>query len=397
MFRFCCKQHLDMYRMQSHDAEECNRCRERGIVARENGFYSFPFSWYPKDTLFQSSCAFYKNLGIHGKSPYMTDCECLSLHHAYDHVPIFKKGFASQSLTTESLKEQLSSWWGQKGNALFLGCQPLQDIEEVYDWKTYFEHKEKAVDASQNVDTKLALLCHIPLTIFWCVKRFLRNCEFSNTPTPKELKIIIAGPEKEYTQWPVLLELFNLLDGFDFDIMMIGPNLPTSANEKTVSIVAATGKTMKLSFKVAELVDRHSVLLMNYDIVCALNAGLGAYPRWMETISNTKLFMGMKRNLRMFFFTDYVDESIEVARKNLYMLFGEKCIPEYKGGFRFLEHQDIQHVPNWRICADYVENHVRISKSLMNPFRKPLTCIENSAHLLPYAPNGFGCFIEVRE
>jgi hypothetical protein len=400
MFRFCCKQHLDMYIMQSHTKEECSRCREHGIDARENGFYTFPFEWYPQET-FTSRCDFYKHLRLHGTSPYTTDCECISLPHVYTQVPILKKAFAGQShvklSSIDSIQKDLSSWWGEAGNALILECDRLHqdDIETVYNWETYVEHKRKSVTSGVQVDTRLAMLLDIPLTLFWSIKRFLRNCDITGSPKPKELKIILAGPEREHNQWPMLLELCNLLDGFDFDITMVGPQLPSSMHDTSIEIPVPTGRNMKISFQSAELVGRHAVLLMNCDIVCALNAGLGAYPNWMETISNAKLFMGMQKRLRMFFFTDYVDESIQIARKNLYMLFGQSCLPGFKG-MNFLNHQDIQHVPNWRICAQNVEDTVRITESLINPFRKPLACLTNPSHLLPYAPNGFGCYIEVR-
>lgn len=403
MFQFCCKDHRDVYVMQRHDSEECHRCRERGMVAQENGFFVFPFDWYPKQgSLFDSKCAFFTKLGIHGKKPFDTDCDCISLPRVYGEVPILKKEFSKQShvaLSEDTVKDGLTTWWGKEGQRLILECDCLDDVEDVYDWESYFDYKRKAL-GSDAVDaagsTMLAMVLDIPLTIFWCIKRYLRNISGTPQSENKEIRIIIAGPEKEHNQWPMLLELFNLVDGYDFDINMVGPELPGSMDGKTVEITKSSSrKRMKISFKRAELIGRDAIHLMNCDIVCALNAGLGAYPNWMETISNVKLFMGAQQGVKMFFFSDYVDESIEIGRKNLYLLFGPRCIPEYRT-VPFMSHQDIQHVPNWRECAHYVEEHVRISQSLMNPFRKPLTCIEHPSHSMPYAPNGFGCFIELR-
>lgn len=405
LFRFCCQEHIDRYTMyHGHGLKECNRCRERAINAEDSGFFSFPFDWYPDNqTRFASRCAFFETIGIHLKDPFSTDCDCISLPKVSRQVPILKSAFAEQSclqLSSDELKKRLLPWWGDEGNTLIMECDCLKDIDEVYNWESYFGYKRRAL-GSERVDagagTKLAMILDIPLTIFWCIKRFLLNCNFSDNENPKTLRLIIAGPEKEHNQWPMLLELFNLLPGFEFEINMIGPELPSSMDGKTVEIVGHTQKKMKLFFKSAVLVDQDSFYMEESHIVCALNAGLAAYPQWIKTISHVKAFMGMQKSLKIFFFSDYVEESIEIARKNLFTLFGGQCLPEYKkSSLQFLCHQDLHHIPGWDRLARYLEEHVKISQLLINPFRKPLTCVDQLVHLMPYAPNGFGCFIEVR-
>lgn len=396
-FHFCSKLHQMQYSMQ-HDAEQCSRIKQFLTVAEEDGFYSLPFSWMPKQT-FRSRCDHLKSLGVHLVNPYKMECSACAPKNG--NVPVFSDmrstGTQSSEISTYDLKPILKDWWGDDGNKFILDCQSIENCDDIVNWETYLEYKANVADESIVSATKLPLILDNTMSIFWAIKRLLRNSERNKIPVGETVKVVLAGAEKEIQdQWPVLLELFNVLPNKNFEFLVAGPELPSWMHMMTLDIKSSrTSRTMKLSL-LCDFLNRppQMMALAQYHLVCALNAGLGAYPAWMDTLSIIKGFMGYVHSPQMFFFTDYIQESIEIGRKNIYMLFGTP--EEYNGKLQFLGYGDIQHHPDWRNHAQYLKEHVRVSGILMNPFRKANTCVKMQSHDMPYASNGFGCFIELR-
>ena len=407
---FCSKSHQQEYVDQGgHSREDCSRLREFRSSALEDGFYASLaplFSWCLTDNLYSSPCDMLEKIGVHRKDPFRMECPCgVGSASAFCLTgPLLKGWFGRNAsdrrervdVTTDSIRPQLDSWWGTEGSVCVLDGSPVEVYESIVDWQSYMEYKCIGTGTTQQ---KLMVLMDIPLTIFWAIKRFLRNNSATSTGV---IKLVLAGCEKELDQWPLLLELFNLLPGYSFEVTMAGPELPSWMDQRCINITSsATAKELKIMCRSTTLTDPSSIHLMaESHIICALNAGIGAYPSWMDTVCQIKALMATRHSPKMFFFTDYVQESIEVARKNLYMLFGKTCIPEYDGKLPFLGMGDIAMAcggspQKIKECSEFLSNHVKATAVLMNPFRKPAS-VAMPSHGMPYASNGFGCSLEIR-
>lgn len=408
---FCSTGHRQGYIDQGgHSKEDCCRLREFRSSALEDGFYASLvdlFSWCLAENLYSSPCDMLEKVGIHRKDPFRMECPC-GLGSASTFCgsgPMLKKDWFGYNVserrervdaTTESLRPQLDAWWGTEGSECILDGPPVETYESIVDWESYMEYKN--IKQGTAVE-KLMVLMDIPLTLFWVIKRYIRN---NSSARVDVIKIVLAGCEKEMDQWPLLLELFNLIPGYSFDIAMVGPELPSWMDQRRINITSSTtSKKLTITCRSTTLTDPPSIQLMaESHIICALNAGIGAYPSWMDTVCQIKSLMATRHIPKMFFFTDYVQESIEVARKNMYMLFGKTCIPDYDGKLPFLGMDDIAmacggHSQKTKECSDYLTKHVRATAVLMNPFRKPAS-ITMPSHAMPYASNGFGCSLEIR-
>ncbi|KAI8103809.1 hypothetical protein M9435_006336 [Picochlorum sp. BPE23] len=405
---FCSKSHQQRYIDQGgHSREDCIRLREFRSSALEDGFYTSLaplFSWCVTDNLYSSPCDMLEKIGVHRKDPFRMECSCGVGNASAFCVsgPLVQGWFGRHvserrkhvDVTTDSIRPQLDAWWGTEGSSCVLDGSPVEVYDSIVDWQSYLEYKRRRTRTAEQ--EKLMVLMDIPLTIFWAIKRFLRNN--NSSARTHVIQLVLAGCEKELDQWPLLLELFNLLPGYSFDITMAGPELPSWMDQKCINITSSTtSKELKITCRSTTV----SIQLMaESHIVCALNAGIGAYPSWMDTVCHIKSLMATRHSPSMFFFTDYVQESIEVARKNLYMLFGKTCIPEYDGKLPFLGMGDIAmacggHPQKTKECSEFLYTHVKATAVLMNPFRKPAN-VTMPSHGMPYASNGFGCSLEIR-
>ena len=198
----------------------------------------------------------------------------------------------------------------------------------------------------------------------------------------------------------MFLELGALIPHTDIIIHMIGPELPSWMNGKSIVVQSPvadssqTGSMMKLHFHHGTLEENLMNLgmveesnSMQPDILVGLNAGLGAYPQWMDALGLMRFFMQHKGKPQIMLFTDYMEESLQISRKNLYILFGPL--------------RNCSDIPAGLPCMGYnplmekdISSRVHLSECWVNPFRKP-TRVKSAMHRVPYSPNGFGCFIEL--
>lgn len=213
---------------------------------------------------------------------------------------------------------------------------------------------------------------------------------------------VVAGAEKEADLWPVFLELGALIPHTDIIIHMIGPELPSWLDGKSVVVqspVASTdpnqtGSVTKLQFHHGTLEDNLMSLgmveesnSMQPDILVGLNAGLGAYPQWMDALGLMRFFMQHKGKPQVMLFTDYMEESLQISRKNLYILFGPlRDCPDIPEGLACIGYNPLMEID--------ISSRIQLSECWVNPFRKP-TKVKSAMHRVPYCPNGFGCFIQL--
>lgn len=216
-----------------------------------------------------------------------------------------------------------------------------------------------------------------------------------------EFEFVAVGAEKEADLWPVFLELGALIPHTDIIIHMIGPELPSWMSGKSIVVQSPvldsssqTGSMMKLHFHHGTLEENLMNLgmveesdSMQPHILVGLNAGLGAYPQWMDALGLMRFFMQHKGKPQVMLFTDYMEESLQISRKNLYILFGPL--------------RNCSDIPAGLPCMGYnplmekdISSRVHLSECWVNPFRKP-TRVKSAMHRVPHSPNGFGCFIEL--
>lgn len=378
---FCCEEHMKM----SHDQVTCTRMKgqkERGEVIHEK--LKADLTWYSDD-----DCTRLENVGVHEKMGTMWCDRCLcGLMPSVVSGRVLKDLWTRNKgeVTRETLREKLDSWYGIEGLADILLLDSLQSREEalgIRSWTSYYV--ARGVDGN----IPIAILMDMPMTVFWGVQRLVEKR--GGDSKDEDIKIYIVGVEGEFQIWPLFLELGSLMPDVHFEIHMIGPELPSWCHGKQVKVQSAGGGAVILIFAVGLLqenfgsmlrINGHSAKEHIPDIFVGLNAGLGAYPSWMDALQTMRLAMQQNRKPQIFLFTDYLEEAVEIGRKHLYSLFGP------------LNNPDLDGIP----CVGYfqerdISSKILLSETLENPFKSPVQ-LTTPSHTVQLFPNGFGCFVD---
>lgn len=380
--RYCSIAHLKIDRSQGHGPEDCKRMQ--GYMQAQ-GLNTMPFPWHPEAPQ-TSRCALLKELGLHNKGPWGLECHChVGVPYGVK-APLLKQLWQSTrhaTITREQLATQLENWWAvpEAKELLTTGVSPEQGDFLPQTWEEYCEKRPLPLSSP------LPLLLDAPLTILWAVNRLRAR---KGGQLPSRLVIFCVGAEKEVDQWPVLLELGALLPSTNIVLHVIGPEVPRWADNRSITVPhpapAVGSHSLRLHFHQLHLQDaihkRLSAPIDYPDIICGLNAGLAAYPTWMTGLLAVRFLMQIASKPEVCLFTDYIAESMYLARRNMHMLFGPLK------GSEFTDQ-----------CCGYagevdLSKRITVSKEEINPFRKPRWVLQSS-HMMPFCHNGFAVWVEL--
>lgn len=395
---FCNVQHMKYYRSTQHSETDCSRMR-RHMSRHAKWQDDTPFPWFPKQARVDR-CTLLKELKIHGKSAWKRECRCLEGVQFGSRAPYLSElleGKSSASVSRLQLGDMLQDWWGNPSVAdLFqsLMNNPLAsdyDLRGIMDWKTYCDARQLPLVSP------LPLLLDAPLTVFWAIQKYMTDMKDTATTLPDTMRILLMGPEKEMDQWPLFAELGSLLPNTALQIDMVGPEVPSRLDGKAVTIChtshACTKGYVKMTFFKGTFQENMRRLtdldVSPPQILIGQNAGLGAYPSWMPDLHCVRQFMMHKNAPKVMLFTDYIEESTEISRRNLFILFGPitKGCPDLQQsqkdfvGYQLPFEQDIS-------------SRISLTSTLLNPFRKPIN-EKNTSLESPMAPNAFGVFLSL--
>ena len=380
--RYCSRAHLKIDRNQGHTPADCRRFKEH---MQTQGLNTMPFPWHPQAPQ-PSRCTLLKELGLHQQGPWALECFCHSGTAYGIKAPLLKKLFHSTrnaTITREELAPQLEEWFGvpEAKELLTTSISSKHGDFLPQNWEEYCEKRPLSLASP------LPLLLDAPLTILWAIDRLKKK---RKGVLPSRLVIYCVGAEKEVDQWPLLLELGALLPTTDLIVHVIGPEVPCWADNRSITVAnpppAGLNHSTKLHFHqldVSEAIgERLSAPENHPDILVGLNAGLGAYPTWMSGLLAVRFMMQLSSKPEICLFTDYIAESVYLARRNLNMLFG----PLQGCGFT-------------DSCAGYdgerdISKRIKMSNTEINPFRKP-RWVTHGGHMMPFAPNGFAVWLDV--
>lgn len=258
-------------------------------------------------------------------------------------------------------------------------------------WASYFEQRPLPPTSL------LPMLLDTPLSLLWAVQRLQQ--QRGQDAAPEQLTIHLVGAEKELDQWPVLLELGALLPSTTIDLHLVGPEMPDWADGRSVSVPspppAAAGDSEGGSSGGSSRDSSSSINIHFHsgmygelaapsagsvgsssepgsigsapDLVVAPNAGLGAYMSWIPALMHIADGMaGPAGKPELFLFTDYIEESVHIGRKNVGSVLGRGA----RLGGALAQSERIE----------------------LNPFRKP--CLQRKkCDALPHFANGFASWL----
>lgn len=384
---YCSTAHLKAHRRSGHAPVDCRRFAAH--LTSVPGLNAHPlFPWHPTAPQ-PSLCTLLEGLGVHRCGAWVRECHCrVGTPYGVD-APLLKELWASTraaTITRTYLAARLADWWGVPGGGELLTTPAAAAAAAgPTDWASYC--RIRPLDPS----SPLPVLLDAPLTAFWAVQRLRAR---AGGALPARLTVALVGAEKEVDQWPVLLELGALLPGTDVTVEIIGPEVPCWADGRAVTVPPADGATgaLVLSFhqgyfdQVVEnrLAPRGSVP----DVVVGLNAGLGAYQTWLPSLAALKRWWsGGRAAPRVCLFTDYIAESVDIARRNLGALMGPG------GGGLAAAAAAAGDAAFAAAIAPDMSGAVRISDAEVNPFRKP-RWVAQATHRMPDCPNSFALWVE---
>lgn len=391
---YCSRQHLkiDRDQHQGHSTETCRRMKS-SMAASTTLYSNIPFTWYPKQGL-PSRCTLLKELGVHRKGAWVKECHCTQGKAFGLAAPLLRSLWKNTSrgidvqLDRATLLQGLDdySWWAgaaAEGKQLLTtslsttscssssgsidaasGIGAGEPEINIDSWESYCIHRQVPLTSP------LPILLDMPLTVYWAVQKLKKQRGGS---LPRKITICIAGPEKEVDQWPVFLEIGALLPENDIILHFVGPEIPSWADNCSVTVphVGSSCHTKMhfhahvLNYVLHARLEHSSIP----NIIVGLNAGLGAYQTWLTSLGFAMQLMQTKGMPELMLFTDYISESIWIAKQNCNMMLGHINRGTGRG--------------------------VTLSESEINPFRKPVW-IKQAGHSMPYCPNGFGFWIECK-
>ena len=359
----------------------------------------------------------------------------------------------SATITREALASQLKDWWGVSvegvSELLTSSVQSAEGAPVINDWMSYCqqrpllstpfnlchqhkgenegeeeeeeeeeEEKRKGPSSEEEVffeeqqlpkkkkkksvgvpaaalSSPLPILLDAPLTIYHAVNRF--RARSKDGQLPPRLVICVPGVEKEIDQWPFLLELGALLPSTDIVVQLVGVEVPLWADNRSITIPhpqQSTPHSMIISFHRGYLgnvllCDALSAPCDTPDIIVGLNAGLGAYPAWRGCLETVQSLMQRASKPNVVVFTDYVAESIYIARECVKSVFFGPT-PQAMSQNEVDEKDEFGE----KIGEVDLRSRLRLSECAVNPFRKP-SWVRQAEHSMPHCPNGFIFWLEL--
>ncbi|KNA17744.1 hypothetical protein SOVF_076090 [Spinacia oleracea] len=290
----------------SDHKEECERLEEQ--MRDADILNTFPFTFCEEATLQileeeESRCAFLSRRSLHKIGMWSCECSCGVSNICPNFPALIKCWNLSSTLVPcgdpiSPLSKQLSCW------------------KEYYEWR------------SITLDSPIALLLQWPLTIYHAFQ--LNAGRVRSVNGGKDINIHYLGPDKELFQLAVFGELLALFPDYNVHIDFVGPAVPEYRDGEKINLhtyvhcddrdckckvpsetTSSTVVTLQL-FK-GFYHDRFRDLIKDSlpHLIIAPNAGVAAYPSWMETI---ELIRGLKTPA---VFTDYCEEAAHLAARCL--------------------------------------------------------------------------------
>lgn len=165
---------------------------------------------------------------------------------------------------------------------------PLQSWTAYYEWR------------GLEFDSPVAAVLQFPLTVYYVISTLLPR-HGAGEPHDKQLTVHLLGVEQEAEMVPLFAGLDMLLQDTKVCIAMIGPKLSKKLHGKIIEI-----GNVKVSLH-RGLYHKHTSDCPP-DVVIGLNAGLAAYPTWLDTLTT------LSRSRTPAYFTDYCQYSCECSR-----------------------------------------------------------------------------------
>ncbi|XP_071147580.1 zinc finger MYND domain-containing protein 15-like [Mytilus edulis] len=175
---------------------------------------------------------------------------------------------------------------------------PEKETKLLHDWEAYYEYR------GFRLDSPIAILLHWPMTLYHIIKFCYPNDhpEWWDSVDSSCFKLDLIGVEKEVEMLCLFKELGYLCPDITIDIIMYGVEISKDVHNKTyehnnVKIQIVKGPYHKRA-------DEHR----KPHLVVGLNAGLGAYQMWGQTL------VKLRTDRIPAYFTDYCQYSCECAR-----------------------------------------------------------------------------------
>ncbi|KMT07184.1 hypothetical protein BVRB_6g155080 [Beta vulgaris subsp. vulgaris] len=290
----------------SDHKEECERLEEQ--IRDSDMMNKFPFTFCEEATVQilekkQSRCTFFSRRSLHHIGLWSCECSCGFSHIGHNLPVLIKYWNLSSTLAPcgdpiSPLSKQLSCW------------------EEYYAWR------------SISLASPAALLLQWPLTIYHALQ--FNASRLQSADGSKDIIIHYLGPDKELFQLAVFGELRALLPHNDVHIEFVGPAIPEYRDGEKINInsylhcddidckcklSSGTSSNTDVTLRLHKgfYHDRFRDLVKDSfpHLIIAPNAGVAAFPTWMETI---ELIHQLKTPA---VFTDFCEEAANLAARCL--------------------------------------------------------------------------------
>ncbi|KAI0228265.1 Zinc finger MYND domain-containing protein 15 [Lamellibrachia satsuma] len=193
-----------------------------------------------------------------------------------------------------------SNKFGVSSESLFLTSSDALVAPSVAlrSWATYYEWR------GFGFDSPIAALLQFPLTVYYIITLLPEQCADKPqeiTSHEKQFTIHLLGVEQEAEMIPLFAELGVLLPDRKLCITMIGPKLSRKLHGKVIemgNVKVTLHRGLYHTF----------TCVITPDVVIGLNAGLAAYPTWVDTLTS------LSQSRTPAYFTDYCQYSCECSR-----------------------------------------------------------------------------------
>ncbi|XP_021731169.1 zinc finger MYND domain-containing protein 15-like isoform X2 [Chenopodium quinoa] len=286
----------------SDHEQECERLEEQ--MRDADILNTFPFTFSEEATLQilkekESRCTFLSKRSIHQRGIWSCECSC------------------GVSNTNHNCPASINCW--NLPSTLVPCSDPISSLsKQLSCWKEYYDWR------SISLDSPVALLLHWPLTIYYALQ--LNDSRIRRRDVSKLINIHYLGPDKELIQLAVFGELLALIPDYDVHIDFVGPAIPDCRDGETTHLHSyvrcddrdceckdpsetSSGSVVTMRLLKGFYHDRFKDLMKDSfpHLIIAPNAGVAAYPSWMETV---ELIHGLNTPA---VFTDFCEEAAHLA------------------------------------------------------------------------------------
>lgn len=334
-----------------------------------------PFTWFPEEPAW-NKCILLKKLKVHNDALWRRECFCNATVPFGNSLPLLGTLFQTDGpvvrVSLEQVNERLQRYWKvEEGRDLLM--RPVKETEAPpTDWKSYCELR------SIPLSSPLPLILDTPLTIYHA----LRQLPDLDTSPGSTICIHLVGVEKELDQWPLLLELHNLLPGVELKFEFVGDHVPTWANSRALEVATGEGgSSPSVQFRFWKgSYGKHTHIIESLHpatLVFAQNAGLAApeyLVNWKAAVANMQLSMVGTDAPQACYFTDYMKFSAECNKK-------------------FIE-AVMAGLGNTNMQRGALRSNLIVSEVELNPFRKPFP-FRAPVHNMALFSNGYGVSVKL--